>query len=329
MKQESKKSQADGQEGWPQNFLVWSSDPRFVEDTVRAWCDFWGGGEGATSLSGPEADPAAFETEVRGLPMWRERQVVRLRHAERAPANLVEALSTYLDKPSPGTALLVEYTGDLRKGTPPAWKAILGKMESRDCGPRGAATYVRARAGAEGYTVRPDAVEALEEWACGDMGKLVSALDLLFLYRASERIVSVEDMESLLGAGGTPKMWDLQDAFLRGDRRGFLVLLEGIERERDASALAFLGMLARQVRALLLYCGLRKRGRQPSEITYKELGLGHPFQAQKLMDVAGKWPDARLRSALGALYGLDLALKSKHKDAEEWAILEQGLLKIL
>ena len=329
MKTENRNSRPNSSEGWPQNLLVWSQDVRFLQGVVDAWCAFWGSEEGATSLSAPELDPAGFETEVRSLPMWRERQVVRLRHAERAPAKLIDALSIYLDKPSPGTALMVEYTGDLEKKAPEAWKKILSKVDARDCGPRGASAYVRARAKAEGYTVRAEAAEALEEWACGDMGKLVSALDLLFLYRASEKIVSVEDMESLLGAGGAPKMWDLQDAFLRGDRRCFLALLEGVERDRDAAALAFVGMVAKQVRALLAYWGLKKQEKKPSEITYKELGLARPFLVPKLLKVADKWPEARVRSALGALYGLDLALKSKHKNADEWAVLEQGLLKIL
>jgi DNA polymerase III delta subunit len=329
MTQDTKKSGADGRENLPQNLVVWSSDVRFLQGTVEGWCAFWGGEEGATSLSAPELDPAGFETEVRSLPMWRERQVVRLRHAERAPAKLIDALSIYFDKPSPGTALLVEYTGDLGKKAPEAWKEIVRKVDARDCGPRGVAAYLRVRARAEGYTVRAEAAEALEEWACGDMGKLVSALDLLFLYRAEEKTVSVEDVESLLGAGGAPKMWDLQDAFLRGDRRGFLALLEGVERDKDAAALAFLGMVAKQVRALLAYAGLKERGRKASEITYRELGLTHPFQAQKLLGVADRWPEARVRSAFGSLYALDLALKSKHKDADEWAVLEQALLKIL
>jgi DNA polymerase III subunit delta len=331
MKAEGRPARSSGREGWAQNLLLWASDVRFLERSAGDWSAHWGGGEEAVVLSAPDTDPAVFETEVRSLPMWRERQVVRLRHAERASPKLVEALSSYFERPSSGTALLVEYTGELKreKEVPAAWKGILERIDSRDCSPRGAAAYIRARAASEGFEVRPDAVEALEEWACGEMGRLVSALDLLFLYRASEKSVSVSDMESLLGAGGTPKMWDLQDAFLQGDRQKFMSLVGGIERDREASALAFLGMVAKQVRGLLLYRGLKSRGKKDSEITFRELGLGSPYPAQKLMKVAGRWPEERVRPALGALFQLDLALKSKPKDADEWSLLEQALLKLL
>lgn len=313
---------------WPQTYLIWAADARFLDGASRAWCAFWGGEEGAAVLAGAEAEPAAFVQAVRTLPMWQERQVVRLRQAEAAGAALLETLSDYLEAPSPSTALLLEYTGDLKK-PPPAWKAILGKVEARDCGPRGAAAYVRTRSRAEGYTVAPEAVEALEEWSFGDVGRLASALDLLFLYRASEKTVRAEDLEQLLGAGGTPKLWDLQDAFVRGNRRTFAALLSAIESDGSASALAFVGILAKQVRALLAYQGLRKRGKKAADITFKELGFGHPYPAQKLLESAEQWPEERLRTVLGALFELDLLLKSKPKDAEDWALAEQVLGKLL
>jgi DNA polymerase III delta subunit len=312
---------------WPQNLLIWASDARFLDETANKWCEVWGREEGASVLAGAEVDPAAFVQAVRTLPMWQERQVVRLRQAEAACPALLQTLSGYLDSPSPSTALLVEFAGELKKPPSALWRDILGKTESRDCGPKGAAAYVRTRSRAEGFSVAPEAVEALEEWAFGDVGRLASALDLLFLYRASEKTVRAEDLEQLLGAGGTPKLWDLQEAFLGGNRRSFSDLLCGIERDQGASALAFVATLGKQVRALLMYQGLRKAGRKATDISYRDLGFNHPYPAQKLLKSADLWPEGRLRKALGALFELDLALKGH--PAGEWVLVEQMLGKLL
>jgi DNA polymerase III delta subunit len=307
--------------------LIWASDARFLDETANKWCAFWGGEEGDSVLAGAEADPAAFVQAVRTLPMWQERRVVRLRQAEAACPALLQTLSGYLDGPSPSTALLVEFAGDLKKPPSAVWRDILGKTESRDCGPKGAAAYARTRSRAEGFTVAPEAVEALEEWAFGDVGRLASALDLLFLYRVSEKTIRAEDLEQLLGAGGTPKLWDLQEALLEGNRRSFTDLLCGIERDQGASALAFVAALAKQFRALLLFQGLRKVGRKASDISYKELGFNHPYPAQKLLKFADLWPESRLRKAFGALFELDLALKGH--PAGEWLLVEHVLGKLL
>jgi DNA polymerase III delta subunit len=266
--------------------------------------------------------------EARSLPMWTQTHLVRLKQAEGASQELLQELLQYLERPSESTALLVEYAGDLgTKGAPSAWKAVLEKIEARDCGPRGARAYVTGRARAEGYALDTDTASALEEWACGDLGKLASAMDLLALYKKDETVSRAEDLESLLGAGGAPRAWDLQDAFLKGDRRVFLQILEGVRRDADVAPLAFLGMLAKQIRAALLFQGHRARGKAAGDIGFKELGFQSTYPAQKVVATAGRWPEQRIRRTLGALFELDLALKGD--PGEPWTILERGLIKLM
>lgn len=313
---------------FPQNLLIWAGDSRFLEETSETWVRQWGGADGAVNLASAGLDPGALTMELNTLPMWSERQVVRLRQAESAAEDLVQALVRYLENPAPSAALLVEYTGDLGpRGATARWKAVMNLVETVSCAPRSGKEYVSRRLKAEGFTIEPAAAEALEEWACGDVGRLVSALDLLCLFKLEEKRITSDDLDALLGTGGTPKEWDLQDAFLRGDRRTFLDLLQRIAEDPDSVPLVFVGMLAKQVRSLLLMHGYEARGVARREIPHKDLGFGHPFPAQKLVAVAGKWPEKRVRRTLGALFELDLALKGD--PGPPWSTVERHLLKLM
>ena len=313
---------------WPRTLLVWASDVRFLESATEAWCETWAGSDAVVSLSASDVDPAKFSMEVATVPMWSDYQVVRMRQGEEASDQLLAALSRYLESPSPTTALLIEYTGDLNdKRLPAAWRKLKEQVECRGFTPRSAKDYVQRRIQAEGFTITPEALSALDEWALGEVARLVSALDLLILYKFDERTIKAEDLGGLLGAGGAPKQWDLQDAFLKGDRAEFVALLEGVRRDPEAAPLAFLGMVAKQLRALLVFRGLLAKGRKRNEVSPKELGFNHPFPAQKLLSVADRWPEGRIRAAMGALFDLDLALKGD--PGEPWSIVERHLLGFL
>jgi len=325
---ETKSPSAAGREQWPRTFLAWAVDSRFLEAPCEQWCAFWAKDGGALALSGADVEPARFTMEVESLPMWSEVQAVRLRHAELASEPLIGALARYLDRPSQTTALLVEFTGDLgEKKAPAAWRGILKKVESRALSPRSGRDYIQRRLREEGLSMSAQTVGVLEEWAAGDVALLVSALDLLAVYRHGDKTIGPQDLEALLGAGGTPSQWDLQDAFLRGEVGKVETLLGGLRRNPDAAPLAVLGMLAKQMRSLLLLHGHIAAGRSRSEIGYKDLDFKNPFPAKKLMETAGRWPEPRARAALGSLYRIDLDLKGHPGDP--WGILERGLLAMM
>jgi DNA polymerase III delta subunit len=321
--------QEKASESWPQNLLLWAPDFQFLEGASRSWCAQWseeGGGE--TVLLAPGLAPGTFLGEVNSLPLWSSRRAVVLRHAQEASDSLLNELSKYLDRPSPTTALLVEYQGDLGdRKLPAAWKEVSGKVPTRDCSPRNLRGFVQHRLRREDFTISPVALEGLMEWAAGDPSLLASALDLLILYKFQEKRILPEDLAGLLGAGGTPSLWDLQDAFLRGDKGAFAALCEGVRRDADAAPLLFVGMLAKQLRALLLLFAHEARGKRRSEVTFKEVGLGGAFPLKKLLDVSGRWDEGRARRALGALCDADLALKGEK--GAPWDILQRALTKLM
>ena len=323
-----------GADALPQNLLIWAGDARFLDEASAAWVLRWGGPDGAANLAAPGLDAGQLSMELNTLPMWSERQVVRLRQTESASDELLRALARYLDNPAPSTALLVEFTGDLspkKKDIPAKWRSLLEKMSVRSCQPGSGREYIVKRLRAEGFAIAPEASVALDEWACGDLGRLVSALDLLCLYRQEEKRISAQDLDALLGTGGTPKEWDLQDAFLAGRKKAFLELLDKVGQDPDSVPLMFVGMVSKQLRSLLLLHGHEAGGISRRDVSPKHMGFNHPYPAQKLLAVADKWPESRVRKALGEMFDLDLALKmAPEKNAgPQWALVERHLLNLM
>ncbi len=312
----------------PQNWLLWATHSRYTRPEAEKWCAFWGGEDGAVSLDASDITPGRFTMEVRSLPLWRELQVVRLRRSEQAGVEVVNSLAAYLESPNATTALLVEYGGAISKAKPaPTWKAILKSVQSRNCSPRSVRQVVMERVRSEAFAITPAAVSALEEWACRDTGKAGSAMDLLILYKTEEKKIEAEDLDKLLGTGGAPTVWNLQDAFMEGNRKETARLLLAVERSAATQPIAVVGMLARQMRLLMLLHGYRARGEKDGSVPLTAFKFKQTFQLRKLSNLSGKWPEARTRKALSALYDLDLALKGDPGDP--WTILEAAMLNLL
>jgi DNA polymerase III delta subunit len=329
----------------PQTWLLFGEDPRFFEDAAKRWTDRWAGELGAISLPAPGLTVQAFNTEVNSLPFLKERQVVRITHLEEASPDLVEEVASYLQNPSPTTALLLEYLGSppktgAKKGPSRAessWARLFASVPAEGCQPTSARAYAAKRLRDEGFQAEPAVFEALDEWSCREVAKVASALDLLLLYRAEERALKEGDVAALLGAGGSPPRRDLQDAFVARDARKFSALLVEVERDPEVlkdgqgTALAFLGMLAKQVRALLVARGVTDSG-QGREAAAQALAGDplklHSFVAGKILNALPKWPEGEIREALGALYRLDLAIKGM-ESGPPWSMVERHVATIL
>lgn len=319
---------SDPKKTTPQRLLLFATHVQFLDSASRRWCGEWGGEDGVETLHGTTATAGELRSALSILPMFRDIQVVRITHAEEAADEVLEELIRWLAKPAPTTALLVECCEDLSsKRIRKVWETIKGLVDSRDCSAKSLRTFVTQRAKADGFQVEPAALEALEEWANKDLSLLPGAIDLLFLYRAAEKSVREADVESLLGTGGTPKMWALTDALLKNDREAFITTLAGLENDPEQAPLAFVGMAAKQVRHMLTLHGLMAQGLSRREIQPKQVDSKMlPFQMNNLLSALPAWPEPKVRRAIGCLYDLDLALKGDPGTA--WGRVERHLLPL-
>lgn len=324
----------------PQTWILYGEDPRFFEEPANRWITRWGGDGGAVSLPAPGLATPSFHTEVNSLPFLKERQVIRLAHLEGASLELMEAVAAYGKNPSPTTALLVEYLGGPPKPkkaptrTDLALEGLFGSVPAKECKPKSISGYVGERLATAGFKMGRGAAEAIEEWAARDVARVAAALDLLILYRADERVIQEEDVAALLGAGGSPTRWQLSDAFLVRDARRFRHLLAEVERdpevqrEPSGTAIAFVGMVAKQVRALLVARGVTDAG-EGREAVAKALAAEPlkmaSFAAGKVIEALPRWSEEHIRKALATLFRLDLALKGGAEPAPGWTLVERYL----
>lgn len=310
----------------PRNLLLWAPDRRYLEDEKKKWCAAWG--DAPVTLNGVDAAPADLIDELRSVPMWSDTKAVRVTNAQAANAALISAVKDYLNSPSSRSALLLEYEGTLDYKAPAAWKELQGLMECRKCAPRSMEEVIRKMSARHELSVTPEAVSAIREWAGGDLSRLASAMDLLTLYKAGEEKIEAGDVARLLGAGGTPQVWDLLEALMGGRRKALPALVHAIEEDGGTEPLSIVGLLAWQVRQLLLLLGCRAAGMSDSAIVAEKryTEIKNRGQISKAARYLERWKESDLRRALSLLYDLDLSLKGD--PAEPWAILENTLYRL-
>jgi len=317
----------DSAEKKARNLLLWAPDRRYFEEEAGKWCASWG--DAPVSFNGVDADPAALLDELRSVPMWSDVKAVRLTNAQAAGAQLLSALNGYLNSPSSRSALLVEYEGTLDYRAPAAWKELQGRMECRRCAPRSVEDVILNIAGRHNLSVTPEGVSAIREWSGGDLSMVASAMDLLTLYKAGEEEIEAGDVAKLLGAGGTPEVWDLLAALMKGRRKALGSLLHAIEEDGSTEPLSIVGLLAWQVRQLLLVLGCRAAGigdaAMVSEKKYAE--IKSRGQLSKARGYLSLWKEGDLRRALSIIYDLDLSLKGD--PSEPWELLENAFYRLL
>lgn len=146
-----------------------------------------------------------------------------------------------------------------------------------------------------------------------NVATLASEIDKLIAY-TNGRPIEVEDIEEMVSSAVSYMPWDMTDAVIAGRAdRAIAVLQRMIARDQPAQVLFF--MLARAYRQLVLAQSLLREGASAAEIGRK-LGVNHPFQQQKIIEQATRYPAARLEDAYRRIFEADVAIKTGVLDIE-------------
>jgi DNA polymerase-3 subunit delta len=164
--------------------------------------------------------------------------------------------------------------------------------------------WIAARFAQRGVRAAPGAAELLAESIGSDLDALASEIDKLCLYAAERAEVTAGDVEQMGGPQRARAIYELTD--LVGRRQGAAALsMLGRLLEQGEAPLAVLGALAQHFRRLL-----RARECQPQSAAelQKQLGI-HPYAAERLLEQARRWSEARLRGCLELAQRTDESLK--------------------
>lgn len=290
---------------------------------------------------------AGFQT----LGLLAEQRLVIVTGAQAWKADDAKLVVGYLQDPSPDVVLLL--VADKLDSRKPLRKAF-EKPRLIEC--PGPDTPALLRAWSEGVfastgaTGDRAAVKRLIELCCGidpsdaravkevdgeDLARLRTDIERIATYAGSDP-VTVAMVEELATRVTDEKVWVLGEAWARGDRSAFLLLVEQLldQREHPVRLAGALGRHLRQVDDA--HHLLRSMG---PDAALEELKRGgaNPWAAKKVVQQAQKVQTARIDAALGRIALLDAELKGasalsgrvgEDASAGQRIVLERGLLEL-
>ena len=270
-----------------------------VDETVRAF--------NAQRFDANDADPAEVVAAARTLPLLGERRLVVVTRAERwlkrrggaadeaedVGPGRAEALVAYLERPEPLTCLVLA-ASDLDRGTRlgkrlaaaavvvSCWGLKDGReLRGEDAIRRAldrAAAWVRSELNASGLTITGEALRRLLAHTGPDLNRLRGDVEKLALYCTGRKRVGLGDVYDVVGGETLIDEWAIKGALQRGAAGQALRLIR-LALEAGAPPFKVLGQLEWIVR-----------------------------------DPRTRFPAARLRRAIDALFQTDLALKTSAGD---------------
>lgn len=188
-----------------------------VEEGLRAF--------NVERLQGGEARGVDVVDAARTLPMMAPRRVVIVAHAERMlvpkresaeVTRGLEALEAYVKRPEGhATVVLVASGLDMR--------TRMAKLLQRDAvvveceGTGDPARFIRQAAADAGQKIEPAAVALLARRAGTDIQRLRSDVARVLLYALGQEVVSVGDVQDVIGPATSEDAWAVTNAIMDGD----------------------------------------------------------------------------------------------------------------
>ena len=177
--------------------------------------------------------------------------------------------------------------------------------------------WVIGRGKQHGVTVDRDAAILLTELVGADTVSLDTELEKLATYAGPEARITVQVVDTLVGAVTQDSIFALVDAIATGDHKNAFRLLHAQLDSSSTNAIEFalylIRMLARQVRILLRIRLGQSAGKGQGAIA-SELRLA-PYYTERYFRQAKRLSNERLRGAFEALAALEYALKQGKADA--------------
>ncbi len=266
-----------------------------------------------------DVEAASILGSATTLPFLAARRVILIRDAEALSPQQQEEVLTYLDAPCPTTCLMLAATRlDLRTRFAATLqkKGVVLYFDHLDPGSMREA--LEAAALERQKRISPEAIDLLIALAGDDLRQTISGLEKAALFVGERGEIALQDVEELVGETRARSIFQLTDAVGSRDL-GMALGCLGNLLAHGVEPLPIIGMLARQVRLLLLAKTLGEQGTPSTEVARKlrvppRVGLALTEQGASL-----RWK--QLGTCLECVYLADLALKTGRAGAR--AVLQK------
>ncbi len=287
-------------------------------------------GEGPTGfnedlLHGQGLDGHRLVGMAQTLPMMATHRFVLVRGIDKAPADALEPIASYLESPSPSTCLVLT-AEKLDKRSRFGKAAVKADVVADATPPKGAALagFAQNEARARGHALPPDATRALLDAIGEDLAAIDDALERLSLYVGEGKPIELADVEACVSRVRTETIWALVDGVSARDAKRTLGAATALLAARQAP-LYVLTMVARQLRMVAKMREALAEGMRPEEAA--QAAGAPPFKARELAEAARRFNLPALTRSFAAIAAADQDLKGNSKRPED-AVLIETLLAI-
>jgi DNA polymerase-3 subunit delta len=174
--------------------------------------------------------------------------------------------------------------------------------------------WLASRVETLGGQIAPDAAALLREYTAEDTRLADQELHKLLDYVDAARPISRKDVQQLTPFHAETSIFAVVDALGTRDGKQAVRILNQILEEEDARYV--FGMIARQIRLLVLARQALDAGRSPAEVLSAAPHRVRGFAAEKIARQALAFTMTQLESIYRELFALDLASKTGRADLE-------------
>ncbi len=257
---------------------------------------------------------------ARCLPMLSGRKLVVVYNASELSKGALEGSWNYFQSPCT-TSCLVFWAVK-----PPPSEKLSRVLEERQAliefkarSELGAQAWVRARLRKEGWDITAEACRALIQRVGTLEGDLEGEIQKLMAFVGEQRLIQDSDVEDVAAEARSNTLFELTDALSENRTGDGICILHRI-LDRGTPPLAVIGMLARQIRLLLVAATSRKGSPTAGEPHLPR------FVWERLLRQAKAWSEPRLLAALEALMEVDSGMKKGRLNPE--VLLDQWAIKV-
>ncbi len=257
---------------------------------------------------GNESAGEEIAATAQTLPMFAEWRVVLVKNADKLSAASLEALTSYVQDPSPSTCLIFHGEKiDQRKKFFTEFKKKGELVEFKRLYENQLIPFLRGEAANFGKKLQPVAAEMLLYLSGNNLQELVSQLDKTALYVGKKDTIEIDDVKAVVSDTRVDSVFELANSLGEKNLVKALRNLHTLLSDGEAPLL-ILAMLARHFRQLWKVRELLEKKTPPQEIG-KAAGI-NPYFLQGIIRQAKNHAVPQLKEIFGRFFDLDLALKS-------------------
>lgn len=287
-----------------ESYLVDQAARQVINAVVpQEWRDF-----NLTVVHGRDLKGQVLLEQARTLPIFAASRLVVIRNVQDAPADQLEAFSTYLEDSVPETLLLVTATSiDKRRKFFQKFAQVGEIIEFRRLYENQLPAFIRDRAKELGRTFTGPALKLFCKRTGTNLAEVMGELDKLTSYVGEREYFEEDDVAAVVSDTRVESVFALTDALGTGDLAAALRLL-GRLLDDGQPPLVILTMLVRHFRQLWKARELLAQGVSQKDLP-RRIGVS-PYFLEGLLAQAKRCSGQQLRELFPRFLAVDLALKS-------------------